>query len=106
MAARTRLPGVRVKRGGAPPVGVAVTAGERERQSLEPLLATPSSREAIMSGKIAAACLYVLLLLSVSLPIAALGLMLGAHFVHLCTALFAAHAGVERVLRVGGVGGG
>lgn len=32
------------------------TAGERERQSLEPLLATPASRESIMSGKIAAAC--------------------------------------------------
>lgn len=31
------------------------TAGERERQSLEPLLATPGAREAIMSGKIAAA---------------------------------------------------
>ncbi|HGM6772268.1 MULTISPECIES: ABC transporter permease [unclassified Stenotrophomonas] len=32
------------------------TAGERERQSLEPLLATPGSRSAIVSGKIAAAC--------------------------------------------------
>ena len=32
------------------------TAGERERQSLEPLLATPSARSAIVSGKIAAAC--------------------------------------------------
>jgi sodium transport system permease protein len=34
------------------------TAGERERQSLEPLLATPASRSAIMSGKILAACLF------------------------------------------------
>jgi sodium transport system permease protein len=34
---------------------IDITAGERERQSLEPLLATPASREAIMSGKIAAA---------------------------------------------------
>lgn len=32
------------------------TAGERERQSLEPLLATPASRGAIVSGKIAASC--------------------------------------------------
>ncbi|HEY5612869.1 MAG TPA: ABC transporter permease [Lysobacter sp.] len=32
------------------------TAGERERQSLEPLLATPATRGAIVSGKIAAAC--------------------------------------------------
>jgi sodium transport system permease protein len=35
---------------------IDITAGERERQSLEPLLATPAAREAIMSGKIAAAC--------------------------------------------------
>lgn len=33
------------------------TAGERERQSLEPLLATPAKRGAIVSGKIAAACM-------------------------------------------------
>ena len=32
------------------------TAGERERQSLEPLLATPARRSAIVSDKIAAAC--------------------------------------------------
>lgn len=35
---------------------IDVTAGERERQSLEPLLATPARRGAIVSGKIAAAC--------------------------------------------------
>jgi len=40
---------------------IDVTAGERERQSLEPLLATPASREAIMSGKILAACAFGLL---------------------------------------------
>ncbi len=34
---------------------IDVTAGERERQSLEPLLATPAARAAIMSGKILAA---------------------------------------------------
>ena len=33
------------------------TAGERERQSLEPLLATPASRGALVSGKMAAACI-------------------------------------------------
>jgi len=33
------------------------TAGERERQSLEPLLATPSARSSIVSGKITAACI-------------------------------------------------
>jgi sodium transport system permease protein len=36
------------------------TAGERERQSLEPLLATPASREAIMSGKLLAASVFAL----------------------------------------------
>jgi sodium transport system permease protein len=40
---------------------IDVTAGERERHSLEPLLATPASREAIMSGKIAAACVFGML---------------------------------------------
>jgi sodium transport system permease protein len=40
---------------------IDVTAGERERQSLEPLLATPASRSAIMSGKIFAACAFGLL---------------------------------------------
>lgn len=48
------------------------TAGERERQSLEPLLATPAARSAIVSGKIAAACIVgagtiVLTLLSLKL---------------------------------------
>jgi len=37
---------------------IDATAGERERSSLEPLLATPASRSTIMSGKIAAACTF------------------------------------------------
>jgi sodium transport system permease protein len=52
---------------------IDVTAGERERQSLEPLLATPAAREAIMSGKIAAACVFGLL----SLLLTLLGLKIG-----------------------------
>ena len=40
---------------------IDVTAGERERQSLEPLLATPAARSAIMSGKILAATLFGML---------------------------------------------
>ncbi|GAA5067270.1 ABC transporter permease [Lysobacter panacisoli] len=43
------------------------TAGERERQSLEPLLATPARRGAIVSGKIAAACALGLLSLLLTL---------------------------------------
>ncbi|RZA25303.1 MAG: ABC transporter permease, partial [Lysobacteraceae bacterium] len=50
------------------------TAGERERQSLEPLLATPAPRGAIVSGKIAAACLLAL----VSLLLTLLAFKLGA----------------------------
>lgn len=52
-----------------------VTAGERERQSLEPLLATPVSRASLVSGKMAAAGLIgvasvVLTLLSFKLTAA------------------------------------
>ncbi|MDQ3617840.1 MAG: ABC transporter permease [Pseudomonadota bacterium] len=43
------------------------TAGERERQSLEPLLATPAPRSAVVSGKIAAACALGLLSLLLTL---------------------------------------
>jgi sodium transport system permease protein len=53
---------------------VDTTAGERERQSLEPLLATPARRGAIVSGKIAAACavgVTALLLTMISLKVGA-----------------------------------
>jgi len=40
---------------------IDVTAGERERQSLEPLLATPAARASIMSGKILAAICFGML---------------------------------------------
>jgi sodium transport system permease protein len=43
------------------------TAGERERQSMEPLLATPATRGAIVSGKVAAACAVSLLSLTLTL---------------------------------------
>jgi sodium transport system permease protein len=43
------------------------TAGERERQSLEPLLATPAARALIMSGKIVAACTFGLISLVLTL---------------------------------------
>jgi sodium transport system permease protein len=41
-------------------VAIDATAGERERQSLEPLLATPASRVAILSGKILASASFTL----------------------------------------------
>ena len=43
------------------------TAGERERGSLEPLLALPVTRDQLMLGKIAATCLFMALSLSLSL---------------------------------------
>jgi sodium transport system permease protein len=55
---------------------IDTTAGERERQSLEPLLATPASRGAIVSGKIAAACAVGL----TSLLLTLLALKIGAQF--------------------------
>ena len=42
-------------------LAIDATAGERERQSLEPLLATPASRAAIISGKILATAAFTLL---------------------------------------------
>jgi sodium transport system permease protein len=48
-------------------LAIDATAGERERQSLEPLLATPASREAIMSGKILATAAFTLLSVLVTL---------------------------------------
>jgi sodium transport system permease protein len=42
-------------------LAIDATAGERERQSLEPLLATPASREAIISGKILATATFTLM---------------------------------------------
>ena len=52
------------------------TAGERERQSLEPLLATPAPRSAVVSGKIAAACVIGM----VSLLLTLLAFKLSATF--------------------------
>jgi sodium transport system permease protein len=43
------------------------TAGERERGSLEPLLALPVTRDQLMLGKIAATCLFMALSLALSL---------------------------------------
>jgi len=48
---------------------IDATAGERERNSLEPLLATPARRGMIMSGKILAAC--TMGLISITLTLAA-----------------------------------
>jgi sodium transport system permease protein len=56
---------------------IDVTAGERERQSLEPLLATPAPRAVIMSGKILAATSIGLLSLVLTLIAFKLSFMFG-----------------------------
>ena len=48
-------------------LAIDATAGERERQSLEPLLATPVSRGALISGKILATAAFTLASLLVTL---------------------------------------
>ena len=59
---------------------IDVTAGERERQSLEPLLATPAARSAIMSGKIAAATLIGLTALLLTLSALKISLLFAPDF--------------------------
>jgi len=48
-------------------LAIDATAGERERQSLEPLLATPAPRGALISGKILATAVFTLASLLVTL---------------------------------------
>lgn len=48
-------------------LAIDTTAGERERGSLEPLLALPVTREQLLFGKIAATCLFMALSLALSL---------------------------------------
>jgi sodium transport system permease protein len=67
---------------GGLPVALDATAGERERGSLEPLLTVPVPREQLIYGKILAACVCMLLSLTVSACAMALALR---------------HAGLERL---------
>ena len=48
-------------------LAIDATAGERERGSLEPLLSLPVKRDHLIFGKILAACLFMVLSLSLSL---------------------------------------
>ncbi len=48
-------------------LAIDATAGERERGSLEPLLCLPITRDALIVGKILAACLFMAISLSLSL---------------------------------------
>ena len=48
-------------------IAIDMTAGERERGSLEPLLALPVARSTLVLAKLAAACVYMTLALSITL---------------------------------------
>lgn len=76
----------------APLVGASTVAGERERSTWLTLLASPVPRWQISTGKIVAAALYVSLLLSVSAPVAALALLLGAIDLPTLAGLYLSHA--------------
>jgi sodium transport system permease protein len=79
-------------------LAIDTTAGERERQSLEPLLANPASRTAILAGKLGATCTFAATTLLISivafavvgqfLPSERIGMVLdiGVHFTA-CTLL-------------------
>jgi sodium transport system permease protein len=52
---------------GGMPLAIDLTAGERERQSLEPLFANPVARRKILAGKLAAICSFSFTSLAVTL---------------------------------------
>ncbi len=76
----------------SPLIGAAAIAGERERGTWYSLLASPVARWRIATGKAAASALYVLLLLSVSLPIAALSLLFGGTDLAVLAGIYLTHA--------------
>jgi len=60
-----------------PSVSASAITSERDRRTLTPLLVTPLSRTAVAVGKLVAPILYILLLVSTSLPFAALSFGFG-----------------------------
>jgi ABC-type transport system involved in multi-copper enzyme maturation permease subunit len=76
----------------SPLVGAAAVAGERERGTWLSLLASPVARWRIATGKAAACALYVLLMLTVSLPVAALSQLFGGADLAVLAGLYATHA--------------
>jgi ABC-2 type transport system permease protein len=60
-----------------PSVSASAITSERDRKTLAPLLVTPLPRSAIALGKLVAPLLYILLLVSTSLPFAALAFGFG-----------------------------
>lgn len=61
----------------APAFAAGSVSGEREQQTFDSLLVTPLPAGAIVRGKLVAATMFVLLLLTISLPLAALSFLFG-----------------------------
>jgi ABC-type transport system involved in multi-copper enzyme maturation permease subunit len=76
----------------APLIGAGAIAGERERGTWLSLLASPIARWRIAAGKAAASALYLILLLSVSVPVAALSLLFGGADLTVLAGLYLTHA--------------
>lgn len=76
----------------APLVGAAGIAGERERGTWTRLLSSPSRRTWIATGKLLSAWAYVLVICSVSLPIAALSWLFGGTDFASLAGLYLTHA--------------
>jgi len=76
----------------SPLLGAAAIAGERERGTWLSLLASPVARWRIAVGKAAACALYIGLLLSVSLPVAALSLLFGGTDLAVLAGIYVTHA--------------
>jgi sodium transport system permease protein len=57
-------------------LAIDTTSGERERQSLEPLLANPVPRWSVMTGKLAATALFAL----ISLALGVIGFSVAGHY--------------------------
>lgn len=86
-----------------PSVSASAVTGERDKGTLVPLLVTPMPRSRITVGKLLAPILYILLLISTSIPFAALsfgfggtdmGLLLTTYGCLVATALFLASMGL------------
>jgi ABC-type transport system involved in multi-copper enzyme maturation permease subunit len=82
----------------APLVGAAAIAGEREQDTWATLLASQLPRHRVITGKLAARVLYMWLLLSVSLPIAAASLLVHGTDVAEIGGLYLTHAWLSAVL--------
>jgi ABC-type transport system involved in multi-copper enzyme maturation permease subunit len=76
----------------SPLMGASMIAGERERGTWARLISSCAPRDGIVAGKLASACLYLLLLLSISFPMAALSLLFGGLDFATLAGLYLTHA--------------